>query len=69
MPPFLVLSVTPNLLNTVQEVIEDPLFSMADSYYKSREEMFDDSTKKSMRYIQKQKELGLDRFESYILKE
>ena len=42
---------------------------MADSYFKTREEMFDDSTKKSMRYIQKQKELGLDRFESYVLKE
>ena len=50
-------------------VLQDPMFSMADSYFKTREEMFDDSTRKSVRYVQRQKELGLDRFESQVFKE
>ncbi len=50
-------------------VVEDPVFSMANSYFKSREESFDDSMRKSVHYVQKRKELGLDRFEGAVFKE
>ncbi len=51
------------------KVIEDPVFSMANSYFMSREESFDDSMKKSVRYVQRKKELALDPFESRVFKE
>ncbi len=51
------------------KVVEDPVFSMANSYFMSREESFDDSMKKSVHYVQRKKELGLDPFESRVFKE
>ncbi|XP_064382738.1 peroxisomal acyl-coenzyme A oxidase 1-like isoform X2 [Halichondria panicea] len=54
---------------TYPKVIEDPVFSMANSYFMSREESFDDSMKKSVRYVQRKKELALDPFESRVFKE
>ncbi|XP_064382734.1 peroxisomal acyl-coenzyme A oxidase 1-like isoform X1 [Halichondria panicea] len=49
-------------------VVEDPVFSMADTYFMSREESFDDAMKKSVRFVQKKKELDFDPVESEIFK-
>ena len=54
---------------TDQKVVEDPVFSTADTYFLSREEAFDRAMQKSVHYVKRKKELGLDRFESQVFKE
>ncbi len=56
-------------LFAVDLVVEDPVFSTADTYFMSREESFDDAMKKSVRFVQKKKELDFDPVESEIFKQ
>ena len=52
-----------------QKVLEDPVFSPADTYFLSREEAFAKGMQKSVHYVKRKKELGLDQFESEVFKE
>ncbi len=45
------------------------MFSRADTYFMSREESFDDAMRKSVRFVEKKKELDFDPVESEIFKQ
>ena len=61
-------SITFHLYYADKLVCEDPVFSVEDKYFLSREEAFERAMQKSVHYIKKCKELNLQTLEKNILK-
>ncbi len=56
-------------MQTVQIVLKEPVFKKEDAYFLSNDEAFDRTMQKSVRYIQIQKEQGLEETDLRYLRE
>ena len=56
------------VLHTDQLVVDDPVLSLDDKYFLTREEAFDRAMVKSVHFVRRSRELGLDNLEKNIFK-